>query len=145
MRSVLFLCTGNFYRSRFAAAVFNALATEADLAWRADSRGLRLTDANVGSISPLALAGLAARGIAAEAERLPIAVTLADLTAADLVIAVSVDEHRPMLTQAFPDWAARATYWQVEDLHLTPAHDALSALESEVRRLVEQLHSFSTG
>ncbi len=104
-------------------------------------RGLRLTAANVGPISSLALDGLWARGILTEPARDPLAVTPADLAAADLVIAVSADEHRPMLTRAFPDWAERVTYWQVEDLHLTPADDALPALEREVRRLVERLHA----
>jgi len=141
MGTVLFLCTGNYYRSRFAEALFNALAVETGLGWRADSRGLRLTAANVGPISSLALDGLWARGILTEPVRDPLAVTPADLAAADLVIAVSADEHRPMLTRAFPDWAERVTYWQVEDLHLTPADDALPALEREVRRLVEQLHA----
>ena len=140
MRSVLFLCTGNYYRSRFAEALFNALAVEARLDWRADSRGLRLMSANVGPISPYALAGLAARGIAlAEPLREPLAVQPIDLAAADVVVAVSVDEHRPMMLIAAPDWAERITYWQVEDLHLTPADDALSALDNAVRQLIEAL------
>ena len=37
---VLFLCTGNYYRSRFAEALFNSLAKRAELNWTADSRGL---------------------------------------------------------------------------------------------------------
>ena len=37
---VLFVCTGNYYRSRFAEAVFNHLAAARGLPWRAVSRGL---------------------------------------------------------------------------------------------------------
>ena len=39
---VLFLCTGNYYRSRFAEAVFNSVAARMGLSWRASSRGLAL-------------------------------------------------------------------------------------------------------
>lgn len=139
-RRLLLLCTGNYYRSRFAEALFNALATEAGLPWRADSRGLALSPANVGPISPLALAGLAARGIVLdEPVRFPQPVSEDDLAAADLIIAVSASEHRPMLDRSFPTWATRVTYWQVEDLPLLPAAAALAALERAVRQLIDQL------
>jgi len=36
--TVLFLCTGNYYRSRFAEILFNAVAAKEGLGWRADSR-----------------------------------------------------------------------------------------------------------
>jgi protein-tyrosine phosphatase len=39
-RKILFLCTGNFYRSRFAEELFNHLARQKRLDWVADSRGL---------------------------------------------------------------------------------------------------------
>jgi protein-tyrosine phosphatase len=140
MRQVLFLCTGNFYRSRFAEAVFNHLAVEAGLDWRATSRGLRLTAANVGPISPYTVAALTARGILlAEPERDPLAVAPSDLAGADLIVAVSDDEHRPMVVATVPDWADHITYWRVEDLHLTPADDALAALDLAVHRLVDDL------
>ena len=52
MRTVLFLCTGNYYRSRFAEIVFNSLAREAGLAWRAESRGLAV-ERGAGNVGPL--------------------------------------------------------------------------------------------
>ena len=36
---VLFLCTGNYYRSRFAESLFNSVAGKMGLPWRASSRG----------------------------------------------------------------------------------------------------------
>jgi protein-tyrosine phosphatase len=145
-RQLLFLCTGNYYRSRFAEALFNALATEAGLPWRADSRGLALSPANVGPISSLALAGLTARGLTpGEPARHPLPATEADLAAADLIVAVSEAEHRPLVTRTLPDWAGRVTYWRVEDLHLTPADEALTALDAAVRRLVAQLDQADPG
>ena len=40
MKQVLFLCTGNYYRSRFAEIFFNHLASQTSLPWHADSSGL---------------------------------------------------------------------------------------------------------
>ena len=37
MKQVLFLCSGNYYRSRFAEHLFNWLAAKVNLSWRADS------------------------------------------------------------------------------------------------------------
>ena len=44
--NILFLCTGNFYRSSFAEIYFNWLAPREKLLWRADSRGLALDPTN---------------------------------------------------------------------------------------------------
>ena len=50
-KHVVFICTGNFYRSRFCEYLFNALAKKHGLRWRATSRGLRAkTAANEGPI-----------------------------------------------------------------------------------------------
>ena len=40
--TVLFLCTGNYYRSRFAEVLFNSVDGKMGLPWRASSRGLAL-------------------------------------------------------------------------------------------------------
>lgn len=62
---LLFLCTGNYYRSRFTELLFNWHATRGDLPWRAESRGiaLELGIHNRGPISPHVISGLRARGI----------------------------------------------------------------------------------
>ena len=51
--TLLFVCTGNYYRSRFAEHLFNALAAQAGLPWRAESRGLAIEFGahNVGPMS----------------------------------------------------------------------------------------------
>jgi len=74
---LLFLCTGNYYRSRFAELLFNALAPAHDLPWQAFSRGVALEAGvrNVGPISPLVLHALQALGIdSAEPARYPMQV-----------------------------------------------------------------------
>lgn len=61
-RTVLCLCTGNYYRSRHAEAVFNHLAAGADLPWRAASRGLAI-ERGVDNVGPMALATVARLGV----------------------------------------------------------------------------------
>ena len=39
-KGVLFLCTGNYYRSRFAEILFNSVAGRMGLPWKAMSKGL---------------------------------------------------------------------------------------------------------
>src|SRR6516164_7564540 len=99
---MLFLRTGNYYRSRFAEVLFNHLAGGRGLDWQAISRGLELHVSNVGPISKDALAGLAVRGIAIEEEvRHPLAVSEDDLASADHIVAVNRAEHLPVLERKF--------------------------------------------
>ena len=64
VKTILFLCTGNYYRSRFAEELFNHHAERAGLDWVAQSRGLALERGahKVGPISH-AHASTVARGI----------------------------------------------------------------------------------
>jgi protein-tyrosine-phosphatase len=52
-KSVLFLCTGNYFRSRFAEILFNSVAGKMGLPWKASSKGLALEQGvnNVGSMA----------------------------------------------------------------------------------------------
>src|SRR4051812_27373809 len=92
---VLFLCTGNYYRSRFAEVLFNHLASELRLTWRAESRGLdlKIGTHNVGPLSVHARAACATRGLALpEPLRMPLAVCEDDFASATLVVAVKEAE-----------------------------------------------------
>jgi len=74
MKTILFLCTGNYYRSRFAEELFNHHAQRIGLNWVAQSRGLALERGahNVGPISPFALHALKELAITARgAHRFP--------------------------------------------------------------------------
>lgn len=141
MKQVLFLCSGNYYRSRFAEHLFNWLAVKAELPWRADSRGLRVGKSrNIGPISRFALEGLTLRGIPLVGPyRDPIQVSLRELAGSDLVIAVKEAEHRAMLRELFPVWTNLVEYWHVDDLDCAEAEEALLVLDGQVRALVERL------
>lgn len=140
MRTVLFLCTGNYYRSRFAEFLFNALASAHGLPWRACSAGLALTADNVGPISAYVLQALRQLGLdPAEAPRDPIAVQEQHLQHADLIVALQEAEHKPYLQAGYPGWVDRVEYWDVRDGVPAAAYDPLQVTEAAVRRLIRRL------
>ena len=137
--TVLFLCTGNYYRSRFAEILFNALADESGLDWRAESRGLaiELGTRNVGPISPHALRGLAEREIPFNPDgRTPLQAEERDLEAASVIVAMKEAEHRRFMLERFPAWADRVDYWHVDDVEDGNPGQALAAIECGVRAMV---------
>src|SRR5437773_11289144 len=84
---ILFLCTGNYYRSRFAEVLFNSVAGKMGLPWQASSRGLAL-ERGVNNVGPMAGAAVKAQealGVrAADAvTRLPAQVATDDAELAD--------------------------------------------------------------
>ena len=140
--AILFLCTGNYYRSRYAEELFNHLAKVKGLSWRAFSRGAaeRGSPDNVGPMSNFALDGLRAKGIQPEgAARSPMPCSLADFDAADIVIAVKESEHRPLVERRFPTAASKVKYWHVDDVEFVHPSIALSMLDEHVRELIENL------
>lgn len=140
--TVLFLCTGNYYRSRYAEIVFNALARERGLPWMAVSRGLAPDPRNQGPLSRHTLAALRTRGIdAAPYAREPIAVTDADFAAAALVVAVKEAEHRAMVERDFPQQLEQVEFWHVHDLDCAEPADTIAALDVLLAALVERLQS----
>ena len=136
---VLFICTGNYYRSRFAEAVFNHLAERRKLPWRAYSRGL-MAHLAPGPISPHTQAGLLKRGIRMRHTAMGSGqLSEKDLLASDIIIALKDAEHRPMFIDQYPRWADRIIYWDVTDIPEVSPDVALPAIEEEVRRLIDAL------
>ncbi len=146
--TVLFLCTGNYYRSRFAEELFNFLAPRELPDWTATSRALaiELGIHNYGPMSVHTQTALAERGIPlTNPVRHPVQCSEADLAAADLVIALKEAEHRPYLTQRYPAWPDRVKYWHVHDLDQSGPVEALTQIESKVTALITELKQSSRG
>jgi protein-tyrosine phosphatase len=137
-KTVLFLCTGNYYRSRFAEVLFNSVAARMGLPWRASSRGLAL-ERGVNNVGPMAVEAVRAlkalgAGAALDFTRLPIQVAVKDLETADRVVALKQDEHLPLLRERFPAWAEKVEFWHVDD-----APEVLGLIEREVMGLVARI------
>jgi len=141
-RRVLFLCSGNYYRSRFAEHLFNHLAEARGLPYRADSAGLwpECHTYNPGPISQDTIDALNERGIALPASlRSPRDVQASDIAEAALTIAVKEAEHRSIVASRFPDLLGRVEFWNVHDLDGAPPEVALPLLDRHVRELVARL------
>ncbi len=139
---VVFLCSGNYYRSRFAEHLFNHLAAQKGLSWQAESYGLVVDrpNHNQGPISVRTGQALQERGVPLPTPpRFPMQLTPTALATADLVIALKEAEHRPIMAERFAGWVDRIEYWHIHDLDQASAEEALSAIEEEVLRLIDRL------
>jgi protein-tyrosine phosphatase len=137
-KTLLFLCTGNFYRSRFAEILFNSIAGKMNLPWKASSRGLALERGvnNIGPMAASAVKALEARRLRAVAEfdRFPIQVAVEDFETANWIVALKEAEHRPLLQERFPAWVEKVEFWHVDD-----APEMLDLIEREVIDLAARL------
>lgn len=119
----LFICTGNYYRSRLAEILFNHYSK----AWRypffAESRGLVEVTGRMG-LAPEVENFLKQRDIPLlpSQERDPIIVSIDDLASSGIIVALCEDEHRPLLAERYPrvlkilEEEHRIRYWHVDDV-----------------------------
>lgn len=139
MKKVIFVCTGNYYRSRFAEAWFNFQKGDALEVWRAESRGLWIECAPT-SISPYTKQAIKEHEIPeTDYQPFPVALEIPDLKGADLVIALLRTEHHPMMTKKFPAWADKIRYWDVQDLDVWEPSETLPAIQIQVGLLIAEL------
>jgi len=137
-KTILFLCTGNYFRSRFAEILFNSVAAKVGLPWRASSRGLALERGvnNIGTMSISAVKVLGTMGLHAPdaVARFPLQVTADDLKNADFIVALKQAEHLPLLQKRFPAWTEKVEFWHVDD-----APESLVLIEREIMNLTAHL------
>jgi len=140
-RTILFICTGNYYRSRFAEALFNHHSELRGSSWRAISRGLaieRVTE--VDKLSRFTFAAMLKRGIKRRHTSVDLnALTSLDLIEADLAIAMCEAEHRPMIIEKHPLWVDHVIYWRVPDLPDSRPSEAIAEIERQVSLLLDSI------
>ena len=139
MNKLLFLCTGNYYRSRFSEIYFAHLARQHNLRWEADSCGLALDPRNTGPLSHFTIDECNRMKLAIDMQRFPRPLTLEDLERSHRVIAVKEAEHRPLMQRLFPEWADRIDYWHVHDIDFETPDVALPQLRTHVEALIDEL------
>ncbi|MDQ8204100.1 hypothetical protein [Pelagicoccus sp. SDUM812003] len=142
-KKVLFLCTGNYYRSRFAEELFNHLAEQKGLAITADSAGLKVAESrtvNLGTFSKHSYTALQRRRIIPRNDlREPRQLDPREISPDTLAIALSESEHQPIFQQLHPELLDRIRFWRVEDLNLESAQNAIEQIERNVRQLIDEL------
>lgn len=141
LKTLMFLCTGNYYRSRFAELYFRHFAAKHELNWHVDSRGLQLHPDNEGPLSYHTLQECNKLGISMEPLRSPIELNEVDLIRSQLTIAIKETEHRPLMRITFPHWEQRIEYWEVHDLDVAPADETLPHLRWHIDSLIERLQA----
>jgi protein-tyrosine phosphatase len=140
MNQILFVCTGNYYRSRFAEIIFNHLAKCYSIPASAFSRGLRLNPSkNKGVISPHATLYLSLLKIQVQDVGSPAKLDTADLQRASIIILLDEKEHRVMFKESFPDWEDKVEYWQFEDDYVVSPSLVLPSLKNKVENLAQTL------
>ena len=133
---ILFICTGNYYRSRFAEAYFNYRIDELNSNATAFSRGLKIHLAEPG-ISPhtknkLNLLGIPLHYTSKERR----ALTENDLKSASTAFCLYEKEHRPMILEQFPEYAEEVRYWDFPDLDEASPDFILNAIQRKVDNLL---------
>jgi protein-tyrosine phosphatase len=150
VKLVLFLCTGNYYRSRYAEEMFNFLAPARCSEWGAVSRGVAvdLGSSNVGPIARSAVKALLEHGVSFDPlnARMPLQVRIADLEAADHIVALKYAEHLPLMQERFASWVSsslpsRIEYWHVHDIDQMAPEQALPLIDERVEDLIRRLSS----
>ena len=143
--TILFLCTGNYYRSRMAEEIFNHYAEQDGLPYRAISRGLARIMIGQGNVGPMSRAGvesLIKLGIKPRnSTSYPRAVSSKDLGTATRVIALCKSEHEPMIRKRFPRHALDVLYWDIPDVGQMPVTDAAARIRSLVLELINSLNT----
>ncbi len=137
----LFICTGNYYRSRFAELLVNHLSKEKGLKVIAFSRGLTPGHAdNIGLVSPHVITYLEYLNIRDCIFGSPQKLMENDFKKADKIIALDENEHRPLLERLFPAWEHKVEYWKFEDEYIVKPSELLPRLE---RRIVAFLNGIA--
>lgn len=133
---ILFICTGNYYRSRFAEIYFNHLAPELHLVDFAHSRGLIVQDWT-NPISQTSLKYLEKLGINPNPNhRMPQVLTNDCFKSYHRFIAMDEQEHRPMIEDKFPKWADRMEYWRIRDKPYAAPEVSLPRLAKNIEELL---------
>ncbi len=139
----MFICTGNYYRSRYAEIIFNHTATEYGLGLTSFSRGFQ-ESTRTAPISPNALNRLQDRRILIDQVRYPIKLSPSDLALAQRIILMDEQEHRSMLESQFGEWSDYVEYWNIQDVEYEAPESALDRLERKVDLLISNLEMESS-
>jgi len=137
---ILFVCTGNYYRSRFAEILFNSLSEKQQLNYHAFSKGLRLSKNNKGPISKHCIAFFDERYPEMTYDlRMPMPFDPGDFDYYDKIILMDRSEHAPMIDKLYPGKHPELEYWDIVDDYIRAPEEVLPILEKTVIELIDEL------
>ncbi len=148
-RQILFVCSGNYFRSRYAEAYFNCLSDRAGAPFHAISRGVRVGDHDT-NVSPLTSYRMAERNIdPAYLYSLSKQIQWEDVDPSAWVIGMNRSEHRSWIYGLFPDQDSELRlreetgllrFWNVPDASGPVDGDrSLDQIEAQVDQLFKVL------
>ena len=156
MKKLLFVCSGNYYRSRFAEAYFNYLSEMFNLNTTSESRGLAIHFADElaeehGEISTDTLERCNDLGIPNRYwEKNRESLELKDFNNFDEIICLDIEEHAPMIKEQFPDKIYSVNYFKVKDVFdwspnktLDTIAELILTMVSAIRKEEPYTHIFS--
>ena len=141
-KPILFLCTANYYRSRFSEMYFNHLAAAEGLVVRADSAALEMAkwrSYNPGELSIHTIEALAELGVAIKKPYREPRQFDPRRHSEMRLIALSESEHRPMVTRLFPEVLPQVEFWKVEDVDFESPEKAVALMRQSVEDCIEDL------
>lgn len=146
MKSVLFLCTGNYYRSRLAEELLRLYASNEGVSVFCSSAGLGIIPNinNRGPIATRAIDYLKKLGIEKPVDyQAPRQCTQADISSADIIVCMNEQEHRLLLEKKFAPLTHKdIRHWNIPDVGEDPDSTGPESIDLKVREL---LRSISTG
>ena len=139
MDRILFVCTGNYYRSRFAEILYNYLAKEKGLDQLAYSRGLEVFEKrNKGTIASETVNYLKQINVPIPPPiAFPVQFEAADCHQARQTILLDKKEHLPMLKKYHPELVDQVAYWEFPDTQFKAHTIVLPQLEQRIRSMFE--------
>jgi len=141
-RKILFVCTGNYYRSRYAAIYFNHLmGMKCHCGYEAFSKGFRANSVgNIGPLSKYTVRRMIEKEIPFQTPvKFPEKLTLEDITSSHMVVVLKKEEHLEMAIEYFPDCHHVFEYWDIHDIDCEEPNVTLDRIEAKVEKLIEEL------
>lgn len=140
---VLFLCTGNYYRSRLAEELLRGYSAVIRLDLVCDSAGLGPipNPINIGPMRLEAVEYLLVRGMNPDSvARFPRKCHESDILLSDIVIGMNEPEHRRMVEGQFLGRVhERVRYWRVPDMDEDPDGMGPGLMEQNVKELLREI------
>ena len=142
MKKILFVCTANIFRSRFAEEVFNSLASDSSLSLSAFSAGMKVGEFTTRKIYYPALEQLKRYNIKPQrGNELSTHIDDLNLDEYDRIICMDEPEHRPMVEENTNLKGRDVEYWNIVDIPEEDSRVSLPMCYEKVNKLFSEMIS----